>query len=289
MTSLGAPARRIFISAAMGADVSSVRELVEAAGMEATSWEALPPATTLARAIGSEIERCDGLIAIVGENGVAASVMFEVGVALGLTKPVVLVAPDRDAPSAIPSVLAGLPVILMGGDVGATSSRLADALAQPTNSGADVTSPPRGERIQLFVSEVATRGWADESEREVAEALAHLGARVVAQSPPNTRDFVDMAVWIDGAPVREINPVMVEVAGRGAREPDKIAQLREYLQASQTIIGLLVMREDREPRWDIHAGTAIAIVGIDWLRSATGRDFIRLLTYGRNSWAHGSP
>jgi hypothetical protein len=277
---------QIFVSAAAGFDASAVRDLVRAANMTAVGWQDLPPAP-LVDAISKQIANCNGVVGVVAESGVPASVVFEVGVAIGQGKPVVLLLEDRDGQASIPPVLAGLPLVVLGGNVLATSSRLAEALAKPPIP-VSAALRPELTRLQSKVEDVAARAWTDESELRVATAFAALGARVIPQSPGNTRARADLAIWLDTAALSELNPVLVEVAGRRAQRNDKIDQLAEHLRATRCLLGLVVMQEPHEPAWHTRPGVIIATVGLEWLQAVSPEDFARELTRGRNQFAHGA-
>jgi hypothetical protein len=200
----------------------------------------------------------------------------------------VLVVDSREAVGRIPPVLAGLPFVVLGGDAGAIADRVVDALAPGANPPRERPAGTRSKQDQKYVNAVASRDWTDPSERAVAEVLARLGGRVIGQTPSNHPSRVDLAVWVPGLPSPELNPVLVEVAGRGPQVDRKVSQLRRYLVESRSLVGLLVLQDRREPEWIVAGGTAIAVLGLPWLETASNQDFVSLLTRGRNQLVHAS-
>lgn len=187
--------------------------------------------------------------------------LVEIGVALSLEKPILLLVRDRNA---VPLVLAGLPQVEMTSEdpagIAYQISSFIDAFVarvRPRRS-----TPARGAEkgARAADREPAMRS-APESrtplrlspensaEESVAELLEAAGGKVVSQPlGPQARWRPDLAVWfpfLEGS----FNPVIVEIAGRLAKTDKIYREMHQQLVAGRGRIALVVRLDDEvEPR-----------------------------------------
>jgi hypothetical protein len=90
------PRLRCFLSSPFLVDTGSVRRVLQDLNVETTSIDDFPPAgQTPVEAVSAQIRRASFVLSVItGDRN--AAVLFELGLAMGLGKPVFLVADDKD-------------------------------------------------------------------------------------------------------------------------------------------------------------------------------------------------
>jgi hypothetical protein len=273
------------MSSSSDIDTAALSQLLIDSGYQVARPSDLPPGDVSA-SLRSLVEGSDAVVAVVGATMPAAT-LVEIGVAIGGRLPIVILVQSQADAATLPLIVRSLPTIVLGGaNFNSIAFRLLSALELPAATRPD--EPLHRTDLPQPVATAPTRDWADETESAVAEVLKAKGYRVVPQPPGNIVGQVDLAVWISdlGDPV--LNPVLIEVAGRLPRVAAKVEQLDHYLQTSQLVLGMLVTPDDAEPRLQISAATAIVVVGVGWLQTASAADILHLLTAGRNALLHGT-
>lgn len=261
---------------------ADVEELMDLAGFRYLSSQDYSGAPSAQ--LGPLIERCSAVIAFIEAVRPPAGVLLEIGAGLGARLPVVLVLAPKVRQTSLPPALRELQSMrLPAPDSQDGADRLRSLVETARRSLDRGTTPfelPEGS------SQAERRAWVDESEREVADTLEALGAQLVGYQPPNRRGTPDMAAWLPAMTSAPFNPVLVEVAGRMADPRAKEAQLRSYMEASDALVGLLVLQGSHEATWRIMRSGAVLIVGIDDLAALDQDAFEGILVSGRNRLFH---
>jgi hypothetical protein len=120
----------------------------------------------------------------------------------------------------------------------------------------------------------------------VGEILIKLGGKVVTQGPGNAVERLDLAVWIPGLPAPQLNPVLVEVAGRRPNVERSTDRLRAFMLERGSLLGAVVTADSRSHQWVTEGGLAILIIGVESLESKTRESFQQLIAEGRNQLFH---
>lgn len=264
-------------------------------GFDFIEWTQLP-SEGFVQGLPKVLRRCAALVAIIDGTKVAPAVLIEVGAALGCSLPVVVLTMNAEAAESLPPVMRELVSVGATGDHSQTGVRLAETLRAviATPSASAYSAKPQFDPAPATVVELS-RTFDGAMEAAVATALVRQGARLVPTQwvdvGENRRWRPDLAIWVDGLPHPGLNPVIVEVAGvyRDGRDPVEMLRwqlrhLRSQMATYACVLGLVVVRGDRPAEWHVDGGSAIATVGIDTLAD---QDLVRLLSDGRNRWAHG--
>src|SRR5712691_7087275 len=91
----GAPTRTAFIAAPSTADTSALRQVLQRLGLHAlTVFEADLPGRTFSEIVLECIRRADVVVGVLGDGPTNPNVVFELGVARGLGKRILIVAGD---------------------------------------------------------------------------------------------------------------------------------------------------------------------------------------------------
>lgn len=178
-------------------------------GVAVDSIEDLPPAGELPRfEISLRIQRASFVLGILaGEHSASSSVLFEIGVAVGLGKPVFLITEREDLASSVASLpLVVAPVNEVSAirfHIDAFVASLAHPQLPPT-----LKKPPRfyGGGAVL----VAPHHGGVSSERRVEEALRRTGASVTVSAKAAATE-ADMIVWLPESDLGVSGPLLVEV------------------------------------------------------------------------------
>jgi hypothetical protein len=276
--------QKVFVSSLASNDIQTLRELLSSSEIDSVSWEELPP-IELREGLADVLNGCNGLVAYINEDGVAPAVMFEIGMAVGIGKVVILLVLDWEVLRDLPPVLAGLPAVILDQSTESGAlDRIVDLLkihnaARPL---APIVQSPVGER---YAEGLDPQSWGGEYEKLVGEQLARLGARVVPQAF-NSPGQVDLAAWIPGLPGPELNPILIEVAGRRPAIGDRLSQLRGFLSTRNLSLGMLVLQESHAPDWTILDRTAVVTIGLEQLKILNPDELTRLMMTGRNRLVH---
>lgn len=270
----------VFLSAALETDIEPVMLLLARNGFRSVQWTQLPVGG-IGRRLRDGISACAALVAVVDRAVVAPAVVLEIGAALGQGLPVIIVAMNASAAADLEPALRELPMVSVIGNASAVGARLAETLRAAMEAEEQTSrSARRRERSER----TAMPSQDTDFETKVAAILRERGARVVAEpAGPELDKRADLAIWIDGLSHPSFNPILVETKV----QPDaSIAekQLRQLLAAYQCVLGLVVVPGDMPVKWQVNSTSAVATIGSSNLEH---EDLVRLLSDGRNRWAHG--
>lgn len=213
------------------------------------SWRDLSTGSGVERAI----READFVCAVVVQGAQSGNVLFELGLARGIGRPLFVIVDD----------LAALPVELR--EVSVVRAKLSEleaiefhldaflqhALKSPRGSR-HVSSPRSAERVQWSDNALAQLKGLPPAERgfRLEDFVAHLfeqaGAVVSRNERPQADQGLDMVVWLDALEPVMANPLMVEVkAGRieEAHLRSAEAQIRRYFEKVPAGAGMVVYHD----------------------------------------------
>lgn len=206
-----------FISAAFGEKLGIVKDVLDQNGVRVLGTEDANFGQSLYENALDVINRADLFIGVLSHNRTSQNVLFELGVAIGLGKQVVIFEPPKA--DLIPFNLQHFLVIrtsLQNRD--AIAFALGQILSAPERSSVPIAGTPRsgrglGHQADEFIGNYSdiimhSRGW--QLEELVASAIRASGVEIVSESfRENAR--VDLAVWSDALQSSVGNPLLIEV------------------------------------------------------------------------------
>jgi hypothetical protein len=286
---------KCFISAAAGINIgNAVRVLKE---LRVELIEAVPPAGTESlSSIRVLIEKSDFVLGIVADERGAASTLFEVGIAIGLGKPIVTVSSSQQI---LPNALRGFfSVVARPDDEEALRFNLPIFIknlkhSAPANviktetTRRNVIPRAAGDRDQpnLFL-----QFHSDDIEKEIVQYLrSFLRATLVESKAP--ADKPDIVAWLPGLPSDFGNPILFEVKRhfRPAHTNELRGQLSKYFNMPGLKTAIVVYPSESPSYAEMSEHSYLFFINFDDLRrSLEGKNFNKLLIQLRNKAAHGA-
>jgi hypothetical protein len=211
------PMKRCFV-AAPPEWLASLRPLLAEAALEPVVATDLPLAgATASEAVTNAVSSADVVLAVVTESIGSPNVFFELGQAVALGKPAILLA----APGvSVPSDLHGMLVLRLAPDVGESLRFAVEQLrearpewrARPGRRASPEKEHPLGPEAQRWLSQVPPNAPPrhDVLVRSVVEALNSSGIKAVEALAGDDQDF-DLAVWSPNLAWLDANPLPVEI------------------------------------------------------------------------------
>ena len=309
--------RRCFISAPFGQKVDSVIKALTATGIEAHRFDSLRPGASITESLLREIRRSDLVCAILPEQVMSASVFYEIGLAVGLGLPVIVLA---ETTASLPFDLAQLPVGRISFADSATIDRAiramlprvkpavlprAESAQKVVSSGGTELRPPSPQRkklsAQLFdpkqvnarLDALRAHGSSGfQFENLIAGLFAEAGFLVSSERQEHDRG-VDLALWLDEITPVIRNPVLVEcktdLSGYEKWSAAE-AQLRQYLSVADATCGVLISLNPLPaniPRYTSSIPMVVTFSATDIIRFIATRELGRELVRRRNAAVHG--
>ncbi len=241
--------RTCLLVAPPGTDLGAIRRLLGDKGVESFVPSDVPPVgVTVLDQLGKALSRADSIIFVLTASHTDANVSFEIGLALGRGKKLMVLAPDdgKDVPADMRELLV---VRARLNDDEAIGFSLDQLLAAPRSNGGRATaSPPGGQplgdvadplirRAESLRDRVARRavGVPDEQEFEQIVVAALEASRVSPVVAAQGRgDAAGLAVWVEELDSLGLNPLLIELKP-GLDGPDAIdaavGQARAYLRS----------------------------------------------------------
>lgn len=288
------PRLRCFLSSPFLVDTGSLRRVLKDLDVEFGSVEDFPTAgqTTVAAA-STQIQRASFVIGVVA-GAESGAVLFELGLALGLGKPVFLIAENKEH---LASSLLGLPLVVAPlADTDTLRFHLEAflaSLALPRRTPAATALPHGfyggGDAVPipppLRSPEVA-------GERRVEAAFRRAGANVTVAPRIAEGSEADMIVWLADPDLGAGGPLLVEVKARAkeAFPAQVLRQVRRLLDKSHLRAALLATNApDLGVSGRIVEGAFVYAVSIPELeRLSEAGELGRELRRVRNRLAHGA-
>jgi hypothetical protein len=256
-----------FISAPVRTDTSSLRRALEARGVSWSDAVAARPGSSILDTIESAMQRSDFVCVVLPAGPENGNVLFEMGLARGLKKALLVLAEERNP---IPSDVQGVAYARTRLDDEKAVNFHLDTFLRHADKG-----PSRSVSARRRQSRRVDVTWARRSLRELAsQAPGHPGvafeqlvarllesAGAVVSKGGEKEMWADMAVWIDDLQGAIGNPLIVEVKSgriteRRLREAER--HMAEFLPKVHARAGLLVYHdadnknlESTSPTWPL--------------------------------------
>lgn len=256
-----APATKLetcFIAAPIRTDTTALRTALENRRIDWTDAVAATPGSSFFDTIQAAIESSDFVCAVLSADAENGSVFFEMGLARGLDRPLLVFAEEG---AAVPADLEGVAYARTNLKQSEAINFHLDAFLHHTKR----TSQPERIRSTSRRSRNIDVGWALEaldrlskdSPQQRAFKLEHLVAKLfevagaVVSTRPEPDHGVDMAVWIDDLQSTIGNPLLVEVkAGNLTESRLSLAerQIQSFLSRVPARAGLIVYQGQASQR-----------------------------------------
>ncbi len=289
-----------YLSVPANIDTEALRHALTDLGVTADqAGELAPPGESWPGEIRRRLREADFVCGVLPDDGLAATnVAFELGIAVGLGRPVFVIANTTEL---FPFGLQAFPHMQgTAADVNVIRYHLSAFLKnmkQSTRAAlAPVTrpkhrSPPHFEDIADLRRRAKQPNTSEaEVTQVVSRALMAVGAHVTVAPKINHESRPDAIAWLN-APTDLGGPVVVEVKRAGnlrTRRPEVTAQVERYMAAAQARTGLLVVPgfgPDMEVK--IVAGGYVFIVSLETLLDlAESGQLVRDLIAERNRFVH---
>jgi hypothetical protein len=290
--------KNVFISHSANQDISALRKLVEAQG--GTIQGSYDMSAPFVSAIDRVIESASAVVVVLGPGSDvmgSTNVLFELGLAVGLRKPLlVIVSPGARLPSSLQNVayltsdVMDSPVLELG------IKRFLNDAFNPAKSSRSITpakkdSPPFLPAIRELIPKIreARNGRSAISVERLASAvLGASGVNVVEEMMGPSRG-ADFAIWSDSLQ----SSVLVEIkAGSfSVRQfKDAFDLLARQVRATDAGSGLLLYLDRSGVRFskpDLWVPNVLWFDLEDFAKSLLNRSFADILVQQRNRIVHG--
>jgi nucleoside 2-deoxyribosyltransferase len=232
--------KNCFISSTFGTDTSNLRKALDRAGIKWVDFTSFEVGSDLSKAIRNALGKADFVCAVLGREP-NLSVMFEMGMATGLRKPVLaLAAPDVEA-SKIPAnivlirtiaddadeIFFSIEMFIKNAETSKVSARRASRKILPQGVGIG-----KSHRLLALASEKALLEFIREAgfiASDLTDDLVH-GA--------------DFAIWISELQSQIGNPILVEVKRASSSQPriqEEVRKLQAFAEKSKAAAALLII------------------------------------------------
>jgi hypothetical protein len=270
------------VSVRAGADLRTLRTVLESMGVQVWASETLPVGGNLPETLSAAISTADFVLVVIDEPVVAPAVIFEAGAAFGAGRPVlVLYATRRAVSPPINSLLTAPRISATLDDEEALEYQLRGYLENVLPIAR--RRAPSLDLVEVIDTPPSARPSAElDAIERTKDALEEMGAIVTMTG--GMRSVPDMAAsWPQLTP---FDPLLVEIAGRKARLKKKVDQLRAAMKGRTNRLGLVITLDERPIREEVLHGVAILVVSLRQLESSPSLVFQRLVTL-RNRLVHG--
>lgn len=291
-----------FISAPFGADLGTLTRVLDRAGIQ---WEWAKSNLDLSDLPGdlrTIIRSVDFVLGVLLGGPANGNTMFEVGLAVGAGKPVLLIGADE---SNVPSDLAGFPFVQASLNDDKAIELHLDLLIRsslhgpryPVTGQSRTGSAALPQAFGLRSSVLHDLKPAGPLEAELVSLIEQAGGRTLLHPRPEgePRKFApDLLFWLPSSDAELLNPAVVEVKGSPITQQqlaDAEEQLLRFLQQTGVRTGLIIAPGlGQEPQVDFRGSPLLNVFRMNF---ETFRD---LLTTGqlpnhlrqeRNRAAHG--
>ena len=280
-------------------NTSVVRRVLESEGARAITPEEIASfGLSLPEAVAQAVAEADAVVAIIDGTPRSNSVLFELGMAQGMKKPVVVILPpDRPATE---FGLSGLPYLRAGADdEEALRFGLGQFLAAPLGKKAapqeGVTETrPIGELADALLKRVRSGEVVTDEDLAVlvAEAIGRTGALVRKGKPFGVDGGADLAVWSDDLLPWLGNPLLIELKTRLLSKEEArqaVEQLRRYLDRANVLWGLLLFQyASPDALEELRGSSVLSMSAEELLEGLRETAFGPLMLGLRNRLVHGA-
>lgn len=229
-----------FISAPASADVRPISETLRNRGVQVLGLSESSAEASWQASLAASIARADLIIGVITHQDISNTI-FEIGVAVGYGKPLLIFAPAKGV--ALPASLQSFQVVRTSlQNREAIDFALDQVLASPSvPSRLDRSTKPSsaGKTIETGfyrnrLSQLMQDGQFRELESLVATVLRESSAEIVAEATSPDRG-IDLVVWSDDLQSYVDNPFPIEVKARLRSRDDVKRALGQTAKAAETI------------------------------------------------------
>jgi len=292
-----------FISAPFGANLGSLTRLLDRAEIH---WEWARSNLDLSDRLPGDLRKIirgvDFLVGVILGGTASENTMFEVGLAVGMGKPVLLIVADR---ARVPSDLAGIPTVQASLDDEKAIDLHLDLLIRSSRQGPryPVSGQPRTSSLtslrELGLRSSVRYDSKPESalEGELVALIEQAGGRTLLHPrlEGEAQQFTpDVLFWLPTADVELLNPAVIELKGHAltsAQLLDAEKQLLGFLQQTGVRTGLLIVRGlGQESGTEFRGSPFLNVFRLDFekfRKLITQRALATYLHQERNRAAHG--
>jgi hypothetical protein len=251
--------QRCFISAQSREASAALAQAFADRGVESFRADDFVPGLPLTPELLHQLEAADFMCALVNDGGVAPNILFELGAAHVLRKPIILFTTNYDR---LLGALRGVYVVRATiEDLPSAATEIdrflrhAKTLPPMDETAADRRQKPnlswaREELAALRRERAPNRGI--RFERLVGEMFRRAGAEVIREDRPEENWTADLIVWLDDVAHEIGGPMIIECKYYGggpgsvlANAKHTVQQLEKYVGASEARVALVVYDYDR--------------------------------------------
>lgn len=234
--------RRCFISAKYGVELGTLQRVLDQVNVEWAWAQALPHGSTVVETVSQAIKRADFVLGVLTDGDINANVMLEVGIAIGLGIPVLLLTTGKKP---LPFDLASFRHFNTDlQDTKLLSLQLdlfvRSLATQKSDKRRQVTFPGDINRIQ---DQPAPKLFDSALEQNIAAAIHRSGGRVTIPSPSGQTLTPNLLMWLPEVDSELFNPAAIEAKKTiGAQDlPALQHRLGEFVRNSNMGCGLIVV------------------------------------------------
>lgn len=285
---------RCYLSSPFLVDTKPLRRVLQDLEVDVGSIEDLPPAgQMLSGLLTEQIQSASFVLGVLSADE-GAAVLFEIGVATGLGKPVFLIADDEER---LPSSLLSLPFVAASLTDAETIRFHLEAFIASLAFPRKATSvkPPLGfygGGEMVPVQRPGRRSSGSRSELRVEAAFRQAGASVTVSPQIGEGTEADMIVWLPDADLGLGGPLLVEVKSAATETfpENALRQVRRLFARSHLRAAVLVTNSpEKGVSGRIVEGAFVYSVSIPELERFAGAGKLGLeLKRLRNRLAHGA-
>lgn len=273
-----------FVTAPSAVEAHALQGVLDRLGIESTTAsEAELPGRTMSELALDCIRPADVVIGVLAQGPMSHNVYFDLGLARGLGKRILLVAKPKAIPTA---VSLGLPYIRSAPDnTEGIKFALAQLFAVPHHGGRPVEPVTRQTRpIEGLADELLAQlqcGQQPPTEDKLPEvigrAIRESGATVVSSPRPADGVNPDMAVWSDDLEPWIHNPLLIEFKSNVRSKGEVrqlVRQLRRYMEKVTVSTALVIYRgADASVVKEMHSPEVLFVSAEDFLDSLRDSGF----------------
>ena len=251
--------RRCFISAQTGEASAALAQAFADRGVESFRADDLVPGLPLTPELLHQLQAADFMCALVNDGGVAPNILFELGAAHVLRKPIILFTTSYDR---LLGALQGVYVVRANVENLPSAAaeidrflRHAKTLPPIDKTAADQRQKPNLSWAKEELAALRRERFSDREirfERLVSEMFRRAGAEVVREGRPEGNWTADLVVWLDDVAHEIGGPMIIECKYYGggpggvlANAKHTVHQLEKYVEASEARVALVVYDYDQ--------------------------------------------
>lgn len=284
--------RRCFISAPYGDDLGVLQRVLDNEDVS-WEWETFFPGQLVVTTIIDAIRSADFVIGVLHETRAQSNNLLEIGAALGLGKPLLLL---KRGEGGVPSTLAHLECLSTDLQDQKLLSFQVDMFLRSLDKRRTERRPnkPSSSERKRMPSNLPSLQLESALEQSLVDAVVASGGRVTAPSRKRAEYTPDLLIWLPDADAELLNPAVVEVTGLRdvADLVEKRERLSRFLLSSGLQCGIIALHDAKSSTFklqDIRAIPGIYVVSIDALISMLAQDQLASwLRTERNRLAHGA-